>query len=213
MDFKSTLVLSILFVTCKLKLKLKHGCVNSNNLQNIPDARAQLVCYHCENCKRDAAVIQPCGFDDPILTPPNFTTLPGGDFNDPNSPILTAPTVPGNGGGGNGDSGNSGNPGDPILTPPTYPGDNNNNNGGSGTANPLDPILTPPSLPGDIGNGGGSNGDGGGNPWEPILTPPPSWGVRSEQSGQYVCLMAKSIGKGNPELSLTKLELKYCVFQ
>ncbi|XP_039433713.1 collagen alpha-5(IV) chain-like [Culex pipiens pallens] len=167
MDFKSTFILSLLFVAY---------------------ARAQLVCYHCENCNRDAAVIQPCGFDDPILTPPNFTTLPGGDFNDPNSPILTAPTFPGNG-GGNGDAGN---PGDPILTPPTYPGDNNNNNGGgAGTANPMDPILTPPSLPGDTGNIGG--GGGGGNPLEPILTPPPAWGVRGEQSGQYVCLMAKSI--------------------
>ncbi|XP_058814972.1 nascent polypeptide-associated complex subunit alpha, muscle-specific form-like [Topomyia yanbarensis] len=157
----------------------------------LATSHAQLICYHCDDCDYDVTAIQPCGFDNTILTPPDWgqstisggandpiLTPPGGDSStgNPLDPILTPPTVPGGDGSGTvnpgdpiltppnngGGESSTGNPGDPILTPP------NNGGGESSTGNPGDPILTPPNN----GGGGGSTG----NPGDPILTPPNNGG-------------------------------------
>ncbi|XP_053692258.1 uncharacterized protein LOC128740718 [Sabethes cyaneus] len=154
---------------------------------------AQLLCYHCDDCLVDTAVVQPCGFDVTILTQSNWgKTMADG-------PVLTPPA--------GGDIGATENPQGPILTPPTSaPGDDNTGNSGNpiltppgGTdgstigPNPADPILTPPTFP-DGGVSSDTPNAGGGGGWvTPPITMAPLKGAEAEANGdQYVCLMATS---------------------
>lgn len=145
-----------------------------------PGTSSQLLCYHCDDCNTGTVVVQPCGFDNPMITGPS---APAGTW--PETPIITPPSV----------GGTTVVPdfpiGNPILTPPpNLPG---------GTvdavpANPWEPILTPPNHPGTDNPFSTSAPNSGG-----LITPPVTSSGRMDEvnlpwNNQFVCLTVETIG-------------------
>ncbi|XP_055638352.1 uncharacterized protein LOC129776632 [Toxorhynchites rutilus septentrionalis] len=146
----------------------------------IAGASSQLLCYHCDDCNLGPVVVQPCGFDQPMIP---GSSSPTGTW--PESPIITPPS------GSDITAAPEFPTGQPILTPPPP-----NLPGGSADVAPVqpwEPNLTPPNHPGTDYPFLTSTSNGGAlitppvTPFERINEVDPQW------NNQFVCMTVETV--------------------